>query len=65
MQPTLAFEPGESPTKPLNDAPTLIRIQRLAALALERLQVCPDDDALALACVEIQAIESLAAEALK
>ena len=57
--------PDEVPTKPVNDAPTLLRIMRLAALARERLTICPDEAAIDIARTELQAIESIASEALK
>jgi len=60
------FAEDEAPTRSVNDAPTLLRIKRLAALARQRIEAAPRDmDALCLACRELHAIETLAAEALR
>ncbi|HEY4012053.1 MAG TPA: hypothetical protein VGM06_01835 [Polyangiaceae bacterium] len=61
----VTFTEDETPTKPINDGPTLMRIRRIAALARERLTVDPDPETVALAATELQAIESLAEGALR
>jgi hypothetical protein len=58
-------ENDETPTKVSDNFPsaTLMlaaRVDRLAELALERLQVAPDDDALASACADLAQIRALA-----
>jgi hypothetical protein len=65
MQSNVVRFEDEAPTKPVNDGPALLRIRRIAALARERLTVSPDAGAVAIAANELQAIESLAAEALQ
>jgi hypothetical protein len=66
MIPNLDHNDGnDEPTRPINDGPALLKIKRLARLARERLAVAPDDDALALACTELQAIEAITTAALR
>lgn len=65
MQTVASPDPFDTPTRPINDGPALLRIRRLAALARERIETCPDEDSLATARHELRAIEALAAEALR
>jgi hypothetical protein len=65
MIPNLDHNDGnDEPTRPINDGPTLLRIQRLARVACERLVVDPDEGALLQVAADLAFIERLAKEAL-
>ena len=60
--------PEESPTRPTSPAQTLVtltKIDRLAEVALERLTVVPDPEAVQKACEDLASIRALAAEVLR
>lgn len=65
MNTLVEFPALETPTKPVNDGPALLRIRRLARLAKDRLSCAPDEAALALAYCELEAIETACTEALR
>jgi hypothetical protein len=62
--------PDESPTKPAEFVPSRLisfamRIDRLAQLAIERLEVGPDDDARLAAMADLAQVRALAGTVLR
>ncbi|HEV3192143.1 MAG TPA: hypothetical protein VGY54_16640 [Polyangiaceae bacterium] len=62
--------PDEPPTKKMSNTPSALlafasRVDRLAELALERLQVAPDAEAVAAALGELVQIRALTAGVLR
>ncbi len=60
----------EAPTKPVADVPSKLlafasRVDRLAALAEERLQVGPDQDAVLAALADLAQVRALAGTVLR
>ena len=61
------FPDREPPTKPIEPLSSRVlvlatRIERLATLALERLMVAPDSDAVTAACADLATIVAIAGE---